>query len=49
MSMKWVAFTVCVVIWWRALSKEKTERRIRSAVDEVYRAWLRERAAQSGQ
>lgn len=44
----WVGFTVCTVIWWRALSKEKAERRIREAVDEVYEAWRRERGMRSG-
>jgi hypothetical protein len=45
----WVAFTVCTVFWWRALSKEKTERRVRVAVEEVYEAWRRERGVRSGQ
>jgi hypothetical protein len=38
----WVAFTVCVIIWWRSLSKEKFEARVQERLDEqaeLYRRW----------
>jgi cytochrome b561 len=45
----WMGLTVCAVIWWRALSRDKAERRTRDAVNEVYEAWQRERALRSDQ
>ncbi len=41
--------THSTLIWWRALSKEKLERRVRDARNEVYDAWRRERALRSGE